>query len=115
MSLAASGVLAVVSYTVARRAREIGIRGALGATPRHIVGFVLQLGMRPVLAGAAVGLLGAFAVTPVLKSQLFETTPADPRVLAAAAAILLGTAACAAAWPAWRATRVDPAITLRSE
>jgi putative ABC transport system permease protein len=115
LTLAASGVFAVVSYAVTQRTREIGIRSALGATPPDIVRFVLKLGMGPVLIGACAGIAGALAATPVLKSQLFETAPTDPAVFAAVLAILGGTAVCAAAFPAWRATQVDPATTLRAE
>lgn len=113
--LALSGVFAAVSYTVTQRTHEIGVRGALGATRSDIASFVVRLAMRPVLAGSCLGLAGALAATRALRSQLFETTPLDPTVLATAVPLLLAAALLAALVPARRASRVDPAITLRSE
>jgi ABC-type antimicrobial peptide transport system permease subunit len=113
--LAMSGVFAVVSYAVTQRTHEIGIRGALGATAPDIVAFVIGLGLRPVLAGALIGVAGAIAATRALKAQLFETSPLDPAVFAIVLPLLLVAAAAAALIPAQRAARIDPAITLRSE
>ena len=113
--LALSGVFAAVSYTVTQRMHEIGIRGALGATRADIAAFVVRLAMRPVLAGSCLGLAGALAATRALRSQLFETAPLDPTVLAIAVPLLLVAALFATLVPARRASRVDPAITLRSE
>jgi predicted permease len=115
LGMAVAGIFAVVSYAVSRRAREIGIRGALGATPATVVRFVLGIAMRPVLLGAVVGIAAALAATRVLESELFETAAADPVVFAAVVAILIATALAAASIPAWRATRIDPADVLRSE
>jgi predicted permease len=113
--LAISGVFAVVSYAVTQRTHEIGIRGALGATARDIVAFVIGLGLRPVLIGATIGVAGAIAATRALKAQLFETSPLDPLVFAVVLPLLLVAATAAALIPARRAARIDPAITLRSE
>ena len=113
--LAISGVFAVVSYAVTQRTHEIGIRGALGATARDIVAFVVGLGLRPVLIGALIGVAGAIAATRALKAQLFETSPLDPAVFAVVLPLLLVAAIAAALIPARRAARIDPAITLRSE
>jgi predicted permease len=113
--LAITGIFAVVSYAVSQRTREIGIRSALGATPGDIVHFVIGLGMRPVLVGACVGTLTALALARVIEANLFETPPADPAVLVTVISILLSSAAAAASFPAWRATRIDPATTLRAD
>jgi predicted permease len=115
LGLAVAGIFAVVSYGVSRRAREIGIRGALGATPGDVVQFVLGIAMRPVALGACIGIAGALAVTRVLESELFETAPADPFVFAVVVVLLMTTALAAASIPAWRATRIDPAEVLRAE
>jgi putative ABC transport system permease protein len=115
LGLAVAGIFAVVSYAVSRRAREIGIRGALGATPGDVVRFVIGIAMRPVALGACVGLAGALAATRMLESELFETAPVDPLVIAAVVVLLASTALAAASVPAWRATRIDPAEVLRAE
>ncbi len=115
LGLAITGIFAVVSYSVTQRAREIGIRSAMGATPDDIVRFTLAIAMRPVVVGACMGLAGAFAAARVLQSELFETAPADPLVFATVLLLLLATALAAAAIPAWRATRIDPAEVLRAE
>ena len=115
LGLAVAGIFAVVSYSVSRRTREIGVRGALGATPADVVRFVIGIAMRPVALGACAGMAGALAATRVLRSELFETAPADPLVLAAVVVVLILTALAAASIPAWRATRIDPAEVLRAE
>lgn len=115
LGMAVTGIFAVVSYSVSRRAREIGIRGALGATPATVVRFVIGIAMRPVLLGALVGIGAAFAGTRALESELFETAAADPLVFGAVVAILMATALAATSVPAWRATRIDPANVLRAE
>ncbi|HYL74561.1 MAG TPA: ABC transporter permease [Bryobacteraceae bacterium] len=115
LGLAVAGIFAVVSYAVSQRTREIGIRGALGAGPRELVRFVLGMAMRPVALGACVGIAGGLAATRVLQSELFETAAADPVVFGAVFVMLMATAVAAAAIPAWRATRVDPAEVLRGE
>jgi predicted permease len=112
--LGAIGVYGVLSYDVARRVREIGIRMALGAERgsvlRMIVGRAFVLAAIGVLAGGA----GAFALTRTLSTLLFGVTPHDPATFAAAAVILTIVALSAAAIPAWRAARLDPAAALRS-
>ncbi len=113
--LALSGVFAAVSYQVTRRTREIGVRGALGASRAAILAYVFKLGMKPVALGAFAGLAGALAVTRLLQSQLYRTSPFDPFVLAVMLAAQLAAAALAAFAPAWRAAAIDPAITLRAE
>ena len=115
LGMAVAGIFAVVSYAVSRRTREIGIRGALGATPADVVRFVIGIAMRPVALGACIGLAGALAVTRMMEAELFETAPADPLVLTATVVLLILTALAAASIPAWRATRIDPADVLRAE
>jgi predicted permease len=113
--LAVTGIFAVVSYSVAQRSREIGLRGALGASRPDIVRFVLGIALRPVIIGTIAGIAAGLGATRVLQSELFETAPADPVVFASVVVILLMTAAGAASIPAWRATRIDPAEMLRGE
>jgi putative ABC transport system permease protein len=115
LALAALGLYGVVAHSVGQRTREIGIRMALGATPRDIARLVLVGGSRLIATGLAAGLLGAFGATRFLSAILYEVHPGDPASLAAAAT-LLAAAAFAAHWlPARRAARVDPMTALRSE
>jgi putative ABC transport system permease protein len=113
--MAAVGVFGVMSYTVNLRAREMGIRMALGARPSEVRRMVVVDGMRQALLGVALGVAGAIWLTRTMTSLLFQVTPGDPLTLAAAAALLLATAAIACYGPARRATRVDPLIVLRTE
>jgi putative ABC transport system permease protein len=113
--LAAVGLYGVVSYVVARRVREIGIRVALGANRSGIIKLILSQGMRPALIGLALGLLGAFATARVLEAVLFGVSPRDPAIFIAAATLLMTVTATATAIPAIRASRLDPARILRTE
>jgi hypothetical protein len=113
--LAAIGLFGVMSFLVAQARREIGVRMALGAAPRDVIRHVLGFAMRWTMAGMALGIPGALAVARWLRSMLFQVQPADPGALGAAAAMLAAVAFAAAAGPAWRAARVDPARTLREE
>jgi putative ABC transport system permease protein len=113
--LAAVGVYGVVSYTVARRTREVGIRLALGARPASLRAGVQIEALRVVVAGAAVGLTGAVALALTLRSMLFHVSPADPVSLLGGAAALVGAGWLAAWIPARRATRIDPSSALRAE
>jgi putative ABC transport system permease protein len=113
--LSAIGIYGVTAYTTTQRRHEIGIRMALGAAGRDVLGLVVVQGMRLVFIGLGIGLVGAWALSRVLTSQLFGVTPRDPLTYLSVA-LLLGTVALAASWiPAVRATRVDPMISLRSE
>jgi putative ABC transport system permease protein len=115
LALAALGLYGVVAHAVGQRTREIGIRMALGATPRDVVRLVLAGGAGMIAAGLAAGLLGAFGATRFLSAILYEVSPSDPFALAAAAAVL-AVVALAAHWlPARRAARVDPIAALRAE
>ncbi|MFL5494269.1 MAG: ABC transporter permease [Gemmatimonadales bacterium] len=113
--LSAIGIYGVMAYTTTQRRHEIGIRMALGAAGRDVLGLVVVQGMRLVFLGLGIGLVGAWALSRVLTNQLFGVTPRDPLTYLSVA-LLLGTVALAASWiPALRATRVDPMISLRSE
>ena len=113
LGLAAIGIYGVVSYLVTQRAREIGIRMALGARAADVLGLVLREGMAPVVLGGAAGMLAALAATRALRSMLFGVTPLDPVSFAAALALLAAVALLACYLPARRATRVDPLVALR--
>lgn len=113
--IAALGLFAVVSYLVAQRWREIGIRLALGATRLRIVGFVIDGALRMAIIGAAVGLVAAFALAPLMRTVLFETTMYDVGVLISVAIVLILVALAASLVPAWRASRVNPGVTLQAE
>jgi hypothetical protein len=113
--LAVVGVYGVVAYQVAQRARELGVRLALGARPADVRALVLGDGARLAAAGLGLGLLLTLAVTRVLGTVLYGVSAADPGVLGLAAAAL-ATATLAASWlPARRAARADPAAALRAE
>jgi putative ABC transport system permease protein len=113
--LAASGIFAVLSYAVAGRTREFGIRITLGATTRRVLGHVLREGTAFPIAGLLVGVAAAFGLTRFLRSSLYEISPTEPGVFLATAALLLLVTVAACLLPAWRATRADPMEALRSE
>ncbi len=113
--LAAVGIYGVVSYSVARRTREMGIRIALGARPVDVRSLVQRGALVTVVVGSAAGLLGALALSRVVRSFLYQVSPADPLTLGAVAAALVGTAWLASWIPARRSTRVDPMRTMRAE
>ena len=115
LTLGAVGVYGVMAHLVVQRTREIGIRIALGAVPREILGLVLGQGAGLAVAGVALGLAGALAASHLLARLLFEIRPTDPATYAGTALTLLGVAALAALVPALRATRTDPVEALRSE
>ena len=113
--MTAIGVYGVISYSVAERTREIGIRAALGAQPRDIVRLVMGGGLTVVCAGLAAGVLVALAATRWLESSLFEVSATDPATFAGVAGILLSVALVAQAVPIMRAMRVDPTMALRQD
>jgi putative ABC transport system permease protein len=115
LSLAAIGVYGVMSYAVSQRTRELGIRLALGARTGSVRALVLRQGLGIALLGVGLGLAGALALGRLLTSLLYDVSPADPRVLGAAALTLSAVSALASLVPAIRATRVDPIDALRSE
>ena len=113
--LASIGLYGVLSFQVARRTREIGIRMALGSSRRDVLGLVLRQGATLVGLGLAVGLLGAFGLAQLLKSLLVGVHPWDPLAFASVVVVLLLAAFAACLVPARRATRVDPLLALRHE
>jgi predicted permease len=113
--LASLGVYSVMAHLVAFRTSEIGIRMALGATPGAVMRMVLGHGRRLTLLGIALGVVGAFFISRLMRQALFEVDPADPLIYVAVAAALLGVAEFASWLPARRATRIDPVIALRAE
>lgn len=113
--LAVIGLYGVLAYSVTQRTREIGIRMALGANARQLVGGVVRDGLTLILAGTVAGLAMALALTRLLASLLYEVEPADPLTFAAVCGLLLAVGLCAAWLPARRVARVDPARSLRWE
>jgi putative ABC transport system permease protein len=113
--MAALGLYAVIAHSVSQRSREIGIRIAIGATSRNVLGLVLAEGMLPLAIGLALGLAGSLALNRVLQSELVHVSAADPLALSAAALALVTSALLGCLIPARRATRVDPAVALRHE
>ena len=113
--MAALGIYGVISFAVARRTPEMGIRMALGARSTQLVAMVLRQGMFPVVLGLATGLAVALMAGRLIASQLFGVGPHDPSIIAAVAIVLLAAALCACWLPAARATRIDLTRALRSE
>jgi putative ABC transport system permease protein len=113
--LTAAGIYGVVAYTTTLKAREVGIRVALGAGPGSIVAVVLRGVMPPLAAGLAISLLAALVLARLLTSLLFEVNPGDPVTYIAASVLLLAIGAIASARPAWKAAAGDPLTALRTE
>jgi predicted lysophospholipase L1 biosynthesis ABC-type transport system permease subunit len=115
LALAAFGTYGVVSFVVARRRAEMGIRMALGAPRSKILGMVLRQGMTPVFIGLVAGALAALGLGQYLASLLFQVSPRDPLAYALSSAVLIAVAAAACLVPARRATQVNPVEALRFE
>lgn len=113
--LAGIGLYGVISYSLAQRTREIGIRSALGADRRDLLVLVIGQGMKLAFAGLAAGLCIALGLTRYLESLLYEVTPSDPFVLASVTGILAGVALLASWLPANHASRIDPVRALREQ
>jgi putative ABC transport system permease protein len=113
--LAAIGLYGSMTYVVARRTREIGIRMALGARAALVMRQVLREALMLALLGAALGIVVAVPSARLLRSQLFGVEPGDPMTFAAVTIGLVAVAVVAAFSPAWRATRVDPVVALRTD
>jgi predicted permease len=113
--LGALGIYGVLAYLVTQRTREIGVRIALGAQPRDVLGMVVGSGLRLAGLGVALGVVGALLLTRMMADVLYGVTPSDPMTFGAVAIVLLGVGAFASWVPALRATRVDPLVALRAE
>ena len=111
--LAAIGIYGVMAYMVARRSRELGLRSALGATPRELLALVLRRGLVLTAAGGAIGVLAALAVGRALSGLLFDISSRDPIAFAIALIVLPVVSMLACAVPGRRAARVDPMTALR--
>jgi predicted permease len=113
--LAMAGVFGVMAYSVSRRTREIGVRVALGATSRNVLGMILSQGLRTVLIGIVVGVAGSLVVTRAIQSLLFNVTATDPLTFIGAIVLLISVALLACYIPARWAAKVDPMVALRYE
>jgi predicted permease len=113
--LSAVGIYGVLAYLVTQRTKEIGIRVALGSTPRSVFDLVLKEGLVLVGVGLGIGAIGVFAIRKSLEAQLYGVQPSDPAVLAIATLVLGAVALVACVIPARRATRIDPVVALSSE
>ncbi|HEX7020320.1 MAG TPA: FtsX-like permease family protein, partial [Gemmatimonadaceae bacterium] len=111
----AVGLYGVISGSVTERIREIGIRTALGATPADVVRGVVGRGIALTVAGATIGLVGAYVASRLLETMLFSVSRIDPITYGGVVALLMGVAVLAAWAPARRAAGVDPTIALREE
>ncbi len=111
--LTAAGLYGVMSYIVAQRTREIGMRMALGASGRQVLGMVFGQAGRVTAVGIGIGVAGALALTRLMSSLLFGVSAADPLIYAAVSVLLAAVALAAVAVPASRATRIDPLRALR--
>ena len=115
MALASIGLYGVMSYTVTQRSRELGVRLALGADRREVLGLVLGQGFRLAITGVVLGLVVSLAVTRVMKNMLFNLSATDPLTFLSIALLLVAVALLASYLPAVRATRVNPIEALRAE
>jgi predicted permease len=113
--LAGVGLFGLIAYSVTRRTREFGVRIALGATSGDVLRMVVGQGLRTILIGVAIGIVGSFLLTQTLSSLLFGITATDPVTFAAVTLLLVAVALLACYFPARRATKVDPMVALRSE
>jgi putative ABC transport system permease protein len=115
LAIAATGIGGVMALSVGQRRHEIGVRMAIGARPGEILRMILGQGMGVALVGIVLGLLGAFALTRLLQTLLFEVGPADPLTFVGVAIVLSAATLVACYVPARRAARVDPIIALRKQ
>jgi predicted permease len=115
LTLAAVGIYGVLSYLVARRTHEIGIRLAVGADRMQVLTMVLKQGLTLAGLGLVTGLVAAFALTRLMQTLLYQVRPSDPETFILVSLALVGVAVLASAVPAYRATRVSPLVALRTE
>jgi putative ABC transport system permease protein len=113
--LAGIGLYGVMAYTTSKRVREFGVRLALGAQPEQIRTLILSHGLQLLVAGSAIGLVGAFAVSRFLRRILFESGGSNPQIFLTVAVLMTAATALACWIPARRASRVDPMVALRAE
>src|SRR6266403_2106946 len=112
--LAAIGLYAVMSYAVSQSTRELGVRMALGATVRDLLGLVISRGLRLTIAGIVIGVVAALTLTRLMGNLLYKVSPRDPLAFGLAFLIMIIVALMACFLPAWRATRIDPVRALRT-
>ena len=115
LALAAVGIFSVLSYSVARRTHEIGVRMALGAERGEVLGLMLGMGGKLVLVGLAAGLVGSFVLARFLRSEVFQVPVTDPLSISGVVILLSAAAFLACLLPARRASRLDPMAALRHE
>ncbi len=115
LALTLGGLYGSVSWAVAQRTREFGIRSALGARPRQLLTLVLRQGMWIIALGALLGLAGAYACGRFVQDLLYETRPFEASVVTSVTILLVALGTVAMIVPAWRAGRIDPAVTLRTD
>jgi ABC-type antimicrobial peptide transport system permease subunit len=115
LALTLVGIFSVTSYAVVRRTREIGVRMALGARPSSAVTAIMRDAAWPIAGGLLAGLTGAYFLTRVMETFLFQTAPQDPPTFVVAALVLALAAVAATWWPARRAATIDPVTALRAE
>jgi putative ABC transport system permease protein len=113
--LAATGLYAIVAFSVSTHTKEIGIRMAVGADTRHVLNLVFRQGLVPVAVGLTIGLVMSLAMTRLLQSMLVGVSPTDPTTLGLAALVLIVAAALGCWVPARRALRVSPVVALRQD
>jgi len=113
--LSAMGIYSLLSYFIAQRTREIGLRMAMGARPAHVFGMVMKDGVQMILGGVLLGVISALAVTQLMVSMLFGVTPSDPATFVVVAVLLSAIALLACYVPARRAAKIDPMVALRYE
>ncbi len=113
--LALAGIYGVQAYSVTQRTAEIGVRVALGATPKRVLGLIISSGMRQALLGMGIGLVGALGLSRLMSSLLFGIAPSDPATYVGVAFLLAAAALVSCYIPPRRALRVDPVSALRQE
>jgi ABC-type antimicrobial peptide transport system permease subunit len=113
--LAAIGLYAVMSYSVSQSTRELGLRMALGASVKDLLGMVMSHGLRLTAAGIAIGAVAAVMLTRLMGNLLYKVSPRDPIAFALALVVIAIASLAACFLPAWRATRIDPVQALREQ
>ena len=115
LALSLAGIYGVISYSVSQRAHEIGVRIAMGAQRIHILKMVMHDGIKPVITGLGIGILGILALSKVMAGMVFAVSASDPAVVAGVTLLFSGVAFVALYVPARRATKIDPLMSLRYE